>query len=57
MCFIFKNNEIKVLIFLIVYLIKTLITKLKKNTRKISNINKISISNILFKTRKNFKYN
>jgi len=34
MCFIFKNNEIKVLIFLIVYLIKTLIAKLKKLQEK-----------------------
>ena len=38
MCFIFKTFEIKDFIILIVYLIKTLKTKLKisKNTRKIS---------------------
>ena len=57
MCFIFKTIEIKDFIFFNCLFDKNFNNKIKKTTRKISNINKISISNILFKTRKNFKYN
>jgi hypothetical protein len=46
MCFIFKNNEIKVLIFFNCLFDKNFYNKIEKTTRKISNINNNSISNI-----------